>query len=119
MGASDRHGLEWNPSFLIRVILAMAAELPTLTEDTFTHVTLLLLDMWKAYPRVPAAPVPEVLQRAGMPDHMVQLLVDIHRNTSYKLRSKEGLFRAVSSWTMGSVKAGPVHPFVSTSTTQV
>ncbi len=67
------------PLFLLRVVVELMAS-ATLPED-FDRIVLILVDIRKAYPRVPREPAWAVLANLGVPSTMLSVLQGLHEDT--------------------------------------
>ena len=55
------------------------------------RVAALFLDIEKAYPSVPTDAAERLFLRVGLPPVFVKLLVGVHKNAKYRVRTNEGI----------------------------
>ena len=74
---------------LLRCIAEQANTIGTRPLNEPERVAALFLDIEKAYPSVPTDAAEKVFLRVGMPPAFVRLLIGVHKNARYRVRSNE------------------------------
>ena len=76
---------------LLRCIAEQANAIGTRPENAPDRVAALFLDIEKAYPSVPTDAAEKLFLRVGLPPVFVKLLVGVHKNAKYRVRTNEGI----------------------------
>ena len=79
------------PAMLLRCIAEQANAIGTRPENAPDRVAALFLDIEKAYPSVPTDAAERLFLRVGLPPIFVKLLVGVHKNAKYRVRTNEGI----------------------------
>ena len=76
---------------LLRCIAEQANAIGTRPVNAPARVAALFLDIEKAYPSVPTDAAEKLFLRVGLPLVFVKLLVGVHKNAKYRVRTNEGI----------------------------
>ena len=79
------------PAMLLRCIAEQANAIGTRPVNAPARVAALFLDIEKAYPSVPTDAAEKLFLRVGLPPVFVKLLVGVHKNAKYRVRTIEGI----------------------------
>ena len=79
------------PAMLLRCIAEQANAIGTRPVNAPARVAALFLDIEKAYPSVPTDAAERLFLRVGLPPVFVKLLVGVHKNAKYRVRTNEGI----------------------------
>ena len=89
-GFRSNHSTQ-GPAMLLRCIAEQANAIGTRPLNEPERVTALFLDIEKAYPSVPTDAAEKLFLRVGLPPVFVKLLVGVHKNARYRVRTNEGI----------------------------